>query len=188
VLHLLSDPTDNRRVAQAAGRPIILADVSSSMATRDGGSDQRRIDALRAVLAEVLCSAPDARIVAFCSIVFELPRPEVVPDVRLPEPGGSTDVAAALTYVGEGPKSGRLIIVSDGQPDDATAAFAAARRLAPLTIDTFYVGPESDFGAIGFMRSLTFMAGRPGVAVVRSLARPKQLATEIAGLIGGSGR
>jgi hypothetical protein len=188
VLRLLSDPTDNRRVAQAAGRPVILVDVSSSMATRDSGSDQRRIDQLRAVLAEVLCSAPDARIVAFCSIVVELPRPEVVPDVQLPEPGGSTDVAAALDYVGDGVKPNRLVVLSDGQPDDAAAAFAAARRLAPVTIDTFYVGLESDFGAIGFMRSLTFMGGRPGVAVVRSLARPKQLATEIAGLIGGQGR
>lgn len=162
---------------------VALADTSGSMAQREGS--RRRIDLLADVLQQVLTADPAFRIIAFGSVPEELTGTEPGTNLRLPEPCGSTALHLALEHVARGPRPTRVVVISDGSPDDPQAALAAAKTLAPITIDAYYVGPDDDRAAIGFMRALSLAGGRPGVAGLRSLARPEALATEIRLRLGG---
>jgi hypothetical protein len=62
--------------------------------------------------------------------------------------------------------------------------------MAPLVADAFCIGPDGADArqAITFVKTLSLMGGKRGVNSLRSLAQPKELAQEIAGLIGGPSR
>jgi hypothetical protein len=156
---------------------VALVDTSGSMAQREGS--RRRIDLLADVLQQVLAADPAIRIIAFASIPEELTGAEPGRNLRLPEPCGSTALHLAFERAAQGPRPNRLVVISDGSPDDPQAALAAAKALAPVIIDAYYVGPDDEHAAIGFMRALSFAGGRPGVSGLRSLARPEALAAEI---------
>lgn len=160
---------------------VALVDTSGSMVQREGG--RRRIDLLADVLQQVLTADPAIRVITFGSVPEELTGVE--PNRRLPEPCGSTALHLALERVAQGPHPSRLVVISDGSPDDPPAALVAAKALAPVIIDAYYVGPDDDRAAIGFMRALSLAGGRPGVAGLRSLARPDALAAEIRLRLGG---
>jgi hypothetical protein len=162
---------------------VALVDISGSMAQREGS--RRRIDLLADVLQQVLTADPVIRITAFGSIPEELTGAEPGRNLRLPEPCGSTALHLALERVAQGPCPHRLVVISDGSPDDPQAALAAAKTLAPVIIDAYYVGPDEEPAAIGFMRALSLAGGRPGVAGLRSLRRPEALAAEIRLRLGG---
>jgi hypothetical protein len=162
---------------------VALVDTSGSMAQREGG--RRRIDLLTDVLQQALGADPTIRIITFGSAPEELTGTEPGRNLRLPEPCGSTALHLALERVAQGPRPSRLVVISDGRPDDPQAALAAAKALAPIIIDAYYVGPDDERAAIGFMRALSLAGGRPGVAGLRSLARPEALATEIRLRLGG---
>jgi hypothetical protein len=162
---------------------VALVDTSGSMAQREGS--RRRIDLLTDVLQQVLTADPTLRVITFGSVPEELTGTEPGRNLQLPEPCGSTALHLALEYVAQGPLPIRLVVISDGSPDDPQAALAAAKALAPVIIDAYYVGPDDDRAAIGFMRALSLAGGRPGVAGLRSLARPEALAAEIRLRLGG---
>jgi hypothetical protein len=165
----------------AADDTVVLADTSGSMGLPEGS--RRRIDILTDVLRAALAQVPRARVIAFSSLPRELDASEPRCLV-LPEPEGGTALDLALDYLPANRlQPGRVIILSDGAPDDAAAALAAARRLAPVTIDAFYCGPDDERAAIGFMRALSLAGGRPGVSGRRSFAEPKQLAQDLKRLL-----
>jgi hypothetical protein len=167
----------------------IAFDNSGSMGTRDvAGSDRSRWDNGLVVLNDVVAQFPDTRIVLFASTVTEL-RGFEPGKLGIPPPMGGTMLRDCLDYIADGPKPSRLVIISDGLPNDEPGeVFKAARRMAPLVIDTFFVGADGDRAAASFMRTLSLMGGRKGVSGIRSLNEPQKLAREIAGLIGGPRR
>jgi hypothetical protein len=154
---------------------VILADVSGSMDRIEGS--RRRIDLLQDILRQVLPDVPGARVIAFGSVPTEIHGFEPH-TLGLPPPAGGTALHLALALVTKGPRPTRIVVVSDGRPDDPQAALTAARALAPLVIDALYAGPDGDSTALGFMRALSFAGGRPGVSGARSLAN-SQLADEL---------
>jgi hypothetical protein len=121
---------------------VILIDASGSMDTLEGSRTRMALltDALRLVLPVT----PGARVVAFAGMPQELRGLEPGPALRLPEPAGGTDVAAALDFIGAmQPRPSRALLLTDGLPDGAQDAINAAKRLAPMIIDCIYIGPDN---------------------------------------------
>ncbi len=158
-------------------RPLVLLDTSGSMGELAGA--RRRIDVLAAVLQQVLPGAPGARLFAFDSIVRELDGAS-----RLPEPAGGTALHVALGALA--PLQPQLvIIVSDGEPDDAEAALAAARDLH-CQIATHFVGDERDHAAVAFVRALAWCStDGMGQTAICDLRRPERLAHNLRRLLTG---
>lgn len=143
----------------------VLCDVSSSMDEAAGA--KRKIDVLRAALAML---PQDVRIVAFSSYAAE-----IAAGAALPEPNDSTALHLALDCAA-GIEPGRVIVISDGRPDDERAALTAAARL-DARIDVIYCGPDNDRQGLAFMRRL---ARGGGQVHRRSMARePQRLAATL---------
>jgi uncharacterized protein YegL len=167
--------------------PVLLLDTSSSMASPEGV--KRRIDLAADVLQTVLAATPRVRVVTFGVTVAEQIGLEPGPNLKLSEPVGGTPLDLALSFIPQrGWRPDRIIIISDGRPDDTGQALAAARALAPVTIDALFVGDDADKAAIGFMRVLALAGGRCGVSGLRSLANPQKLAAEIVLRLSGPAR
>ncbi|HBD89562.1 MAG TPA: hypothetical protein DEF16_02110 [Gemmobacter sp.] len=160
-------PAETGATAKAAWRRqrgdlrIVLADISDSMTERAGARSKIEIlrDALRTLPASV-------QIVAFHSAPIDVP-----PGTSLPPPGGSTALHLALRHVAAREPT-HILVVSDGHPDDARAALAAADALTDVQIDVIYCGPDNDREGMAFMRRL---ARGGGQAQHRSMAREPQL-------------
>jgi len=140
---------------------LLLVDVSGSMESRDAGEGgrERRVDVARREVAKLQKKLPGKlAIVPFHSDAAW------APEGRLPEPGGSTDLAGALEYVrdllGESLEGLKLIVVSDGSPDSQEDAIAQAVVVkgAGATISTVYVGPDHQAGP-EFLKRLAQAAG-----------------------------
>lgn len=125
------------------GPMVIVADVSASMTGRAWGAHSR-ITLLSDAVDHVRQQQP-CRIIAFST------EPVLDPAV-LPPAGGSTNMARAIALAGTLSPS-RTLIISDGEPDDETAALRAAETLTGI-IDTLYIGPEESARAIDFLRRL----------------------------------
>jgi hypothetical protein len=159
----LAKPATSLRAAVSSAERWLLSDCSGSMARpvtsghyAPAEEKNRRIDRLRELVYGIRQEG-----IPFKQIVFGVSTNtgcEVREDI--PEPSGSTPIAEAVTLAGE-MKAKRIIIISDGEPDDGTRALAVARSLA-IPIDTFYVGPE---GATGekFLRDLAAATGGEGM-------------------------
>lgn len=164
-----------KEVRQLSGRTlysseglVVLADCSASM--REEVGSLRKIDILRKALAQL---PSEARLVAFNSVA------EVVE--KVPEPCGSTALHRALVLVQQlQPK--RLVIISDGHPDDPQAALAEARRLN-CAIDVIYCGSEGDVAAIQFMKMLVKTAPR-GQLTIGNFKEVKALTETVQRAIG----
>lgn len=139
---------------------VVLADTSASMAEPAGS--RRKCD----VLADALAGVDGARIVAFSSDVID-----VAPGQPMPPPSGGTALHLALDRARE-MNATNVLVISDGHPDDARAASAAADRL-DARIDVVYCGPEHDRDGMAFMRRL---ARGGGAARHHDLSRPDTIA------------
>jgi hypothetical protein len=159
--------------------PIILIDCSGSMDLPVGG--RRRIDILADILRQVLPTTPGARLVAFNNTVSPIASAD-----QLPEPDGGTDLRRALEQIAPW-RPRRVIVVSDGEPDDRVAALRAARALY-CPIDAFHAGPEDDRAAIAFLRNLCLCGRGVGRATVADLCNPGKLAGELRLLLTGPRR
>jgi uncharacterized protein with von Willebrand factor type A (vWA) domain len=166
--------------------PCLLLDVSGSMSHREG--ERRRIDLLAEALAHALPAA-GCRVLAFSHSVQELTGLEPRRP-KLPEPGGGTDLAAALQAVAHlTPRPDRLLVISDGEPDDPQAALTAARALRPMTIHSIFVGDDRDHAAKGFMRALAIAGGDPrSIAQQLKLNQPANVAKAATLLLTGPAR
>lgn len=146
----------------------IVADVSGSM-SEAAGPGKRRIDVLREALSLTL---PDtgARVIAFSSTA------RLVEGATLPDPSGGTALHRAISLAASlGMR--RLLVMSDGQPDDAGAALLAAREFGG-PVDVIYCGPDNDLTAKEFMARLAQQSG--GQSVNRSYAAgPRLIAQDI---------
>jgi hypothetical protein len=163
---------------------VLLLDCSGSMDQLEG--IRTRMELLTDALRRVLPATLGARVVAFASFPQELRGLEPGPALRLPEPAGGTDVAAALDFVGTmQPRPTRVLLITDGQPDNAQQALDAAKRLRPMTIDSIYCGPDGAIGALGFLKALALAAGDVrATAIGQSAREPAKLAAAMLRLAG----
>lgn len=156
-----------RRVARPIVAPlpaVILADVSSSMEERDDISGRerlppRRIDRLARVLDYLLVRVRVRSLICFADLPHEI---RLTGRVSLPEPAGSTALHVALEHVASlVPLPAKLFVLTDGMPNSVDWALDWARKLRPMVIDAYYVGPEGFDPALRFMADLA-AAGGPG--------------------------
>lgn len=134
-----------RRADSAGSGTVLLCDCSSSMAERAGS--RTKAELLVEALDGLLPDLPGARIVAFASAVRDCSTP-----ADLPAPAGGTALHLGLDAASVH-RPARTVVISDGRPDDASTALAAA-DLLPGRIDVVYVGPDDDLEAIAFMGQL----------------------------------
>jgi hypothetical protein len=161
---------------------VILLDTSTSMAEPIGS--RRRIDVLADILCQALPSTPGVRLFGFSSAVTELEGATSEHGVHLPEPAGGTALHFAIRHVAP-LRPSRLIVISDGEPDDADAALSAAREL-DCEIITYFAGDERHHAAVGFLRALAWCsADGLGRAAVTDLRDPRRLAGELQLLLTG---
>jgi hypothetical protein len=168
---------------------IVIVDVSGSMGacdvdpaptmarvSWDGPTPQSkrrtRFEAACEELATLQASIPGkVAVVAFSDDV------RFVWGGKPPFMSGGTDMAAALQFVEPADGCGmRLVLISDGEPNDPAATLTVARGFTS-PIDTVFVGPEGGRGA-AFLRQLSSLAG--GQSATKTIP---QLAAHIAGLI-----
>jgi hypothetical protein len=150
---------------------IILVDVSASMAEPVG--DRRRCDVLDEILRQVLPASQDARVFAFSELVQEIER-----GARVPVPGGGTALHTALTYIAPFQPM-QVVVLSDGEPNDAEAALAVARTLS-CNFVTYFCGDERNHTAVAFLRALAWTSSNGiGHAAVIDLHYPDKLVAEL---------
>ena len=153
---------------------VVLADVSSSMATSDGGGREKktRIQILR----EALATIPDGvKIIAFSDEAKEVTRETI----KLEWGGTALDVAirAAAKY-----SPVRTVIISDGEPDSLTAARAAIEDLTGV-VDVVYCGDPKNARASEFLQSLAKAGAGGFYKTGDQIDVRKQLPAVIAGLL-----
>lgn len=174
-----------RRQAPVMGAAL-LADCSLSMEERDGapgagmlfgGTGPRRIDRLAKVLDYLLTRVRVQALVCFGDSPVEIP---LSGRVVLPEPEGSTNLALALEHVGTlRPVPTRCFVLSDGMPNSVEEALAWARRLRPMVLDCYYVGPEAYPPGLKFMAELSAAGGPGGRSGHFDLVDPVLLGSEL---------
>ena len=165
-------------------RSVLVLDTSESMAQAlaVGGT---RIDALRDVvrLLHEDHPVPLVRFGGYDNAWSTQATVSVLNSANdIPEPEGGTPLHIAINFVHvEG--ATHIVLVTDGEPDNRTAALEAAGRFGGV-IDVFYVGDANGSGA-SFAQELARVTG--GTCNVDDMASAKQLAAGIAGLLGDGG-
>jgi len=155
---------------EQAHKVVLLLDTSGSMSSQADSPGERRIDALRGVVASL-----QQQSVPYKQLVFNT---DCAWSDIIPEPTGGTNLSGALEFV-EKISPQHLIVVSDGEPDSQEATLAIAKRLG-CKIDVFYVGPKGSPGE-AFLKQLAKSTG--GSAETVSF---KELTAKIAGILAAS--
>src|SRR3972149_5766281 len=104
---------------QQAKKFVLLLDTRGSMDSPAESPGERRIDALRGVVATLR-----QKQLAFRQLSF---NSDFMWTDIIPEPSGGTNLSGALDFVGQ-IKPEHLIIISDGEPDSQDAAMASAKK------------------------------------------------------------
>lgn len=154
---------------------IVMIDISLSMSEHDCLEGQKRCDVALAELAKLQRQIPGkVGVIQWSSSVAFMPGG--VPDL----PTGSTDLAQCLKFVKPADGTGiRLILISDGEPDNQESAIAVAQTFKSK-IDTVYVGPLDGLGA-DFLKRLAAVTG--GQAVTQSVQQIAELSQTVKKLL-----
>ncbi len=121
----------------------LLLDTSGSMCS-DMNDGRRAIDHLR----DAVSNFPDAKIISFNSQVIE---------DSIPEPQGTTDLTLGLETVQNLSNIKKIILVSDGQPNNAESAMKKGMMLK-IPISCIYIGIPGDSG-YSFLKELATATG-----------------------------
>lgn len=190
---------------QDTGNVNLLLDCSTSMGAKMRNG-KTRIDNLREIVKNVMAKKP----VPMIAFGPTFGRPEVAPrdpDVfnpyeddapkdsygynptplkvvdyvdSIPDASGGTPLAEAIDFARQH-GVGRLLLISDGAPNDPKAAMASARAFGGK-IDVVYVGDPGDFGSF-FLDDLAKMTG--GQRFEGDLAEMKEMTGTVIGLLTG---
>jgi len=147
---------DKIAVAQAFINCEILAclDVSPSMNYEDCPGNQKRFKVAANEVARL-----QAENLGKVGLICWSDRQRFLPGGIAEMFGGSTDVAGLLRYIKKADGAGiKLVIISDGEPDDDEAAISEARKFQ-TKIDCVYIGPEYDLQAQDFLKRLSAVTG-----------------------------
>jgi Mg-chelatase subunit ChlD len=153
---------------------LALVDMSGSMSMPDAPGGLKRHEAARQELAALQQRYPGKiGVIAFSD------RAEFVPGGIPPYIGGSTDMVAALrcAYPADG-LGIKIVLLSDGEPDDTAATLREARKFK-THIDTVYIGPERETRGRDFLRELAQATGGSH----QKTAAPAMLAQPVAALL-----
>lgn len=161
-------------VAQRAGQSlaqtfvnaecVILVDTSGSMGSADSRGGRTRYDVACEELAALQAAMPGK-----IAVLSFSDRTMFCPDGKPFNQGGGTDLAGALEFahVADVPEI-RFIVISDGEPDNAPAALAEAKKYR-ARIDTIFVGPEGGAGR-KFLEQLAAASGGQVITADRAKA------------------
>lgn len=132
---------------------VVIVDMSGSMGAHDAPGGRSRYDAAESELRKLQEKLPGkVAVIAFSS--FPQFEPGGVP-TRL---GGGTDMAAALKFVLPVDGTGvRIILISDGYPDNEQETLAVAAKFK-TRIDCIFIGSEGE-GGQEFLRRLAQATG-----------------------------
>ena len=151
---------------------LVIIDSSGSMIGRDASDSRTRHQAARDELRQLQSSLPGrVGVIVFSNTV------QFVPGGDYPELNGSTDLAQALQFVKVADDCGiKIIVVSDGDPDDQQKALAVARTFK-TRIDAIYIGPERESRGRDFLQQLCKATGGKFVTSdhVAEIAEPVRL-------------
>lgn len=133
---------------------ICLIDQSGSMAAPDAPGGRTRFDAADDELRRLQANHPgQVAVVSFSEHVQFCPSG--VPDRE----GHTTDMVAALTFVRVADGATRIVLISDGEPDEPRKTLATAAKFTS-PIHTIYIGPEDDHdGGRKFLQRLAAATG-----------------------------
>ena len=152
---------------------VLLCDISASMGGQINFNEPtRRIDALRDMV-HILQNSTTPRIVVFDSIARDTHS--------IPDTGGSTNLAGALMFLNRDPKPKRIVLISDGQPDNAEMAYSEAERLG-VDISVIFIGSPGEPGE-QFLKDLSARHNGQFTSDAHALERPKELADKVTGLL-----
>jgi Mg-chelatase subunit ChlD len=173
-----------RDVAQRSGKPVaetflsvdalVMVDTSGSMDSADCENNRTRYDLACEQLIRLQREIPGkVGVISWSSSVqFNAGG---VPHYF----GGGTDLAGVLQFVK--PADGttiKLILISDGEPDDEDKALNLARKFKSK-IQTIYIGPEAGRGR-DFLKRLAEATGGQSVSQsVKDIANLKQTVTKL---------
>lgn len=159
-------------------KKIFLLDISGSMDMYIEGKS--KLDNLRDIMREY----PEARKVCFSSDVYcEVDRNGNV-DCTIPMSAhGSTDLARAIGFLRTLTKRPeRIVLISDGEPDDSNAAIREATGFS-VPIDIIFIGQKGSSGERFMINLAKFTTGRQFTVEDKSANFQKQLSIKIAGLL-----
>lgn len=143
-----------KQVVKAMRETWLLLDVSGSMGQVVDG--KMKLEHLK----EAVSDFPTAQILSFSHTVWEGTIPT--------HPQSNTDMTLGFqTVARKNPK--RIILISDGLPDDPTSALESARALS-CPVDVIYIGHGGDEGE-AFMKLLASQTG--GTQVTADTAMPE---------------
>lgn len=123
-------------------QPFMLLDVSGSMIGQVG--NKRKIDMLRSAVSN------------YKGVHQYIFSDRVTETQYIPEPHGSTELHSAFRYIAKANPL-KLLLVSDGLPDDPDASIDAGKALK-ISIDVLYIGTPGDEGE-QFMKQLAEVTG-----------------------------
>jgi hypothetical protein len=135
-------------------------------------------------LRDIMKDYPEARKVCFSSDVYcNVDRNGNV-DCTIPTSAhGSTDLARAIGHLrGLAKRPERIVLISDGDPDDPNAAIREAIGFS-VPIDIIFIGQKGSSGEIFMINLAKFTRGRQFTIEDKSANFQKQLSTKIAGLL-----
>lgn len=123
---------------------VFLLDVSRSMNEKVG--KERKIDHMR----DVMDGYPKANKFCFSDDVYD--------EQNIPEPNGGTNLAKVFRFLQNREfKAKRVVLVSDGLPDDESSALSEANKLF-MPIDIIFIGDKGSKGE-RFMERLASATG-----------------------------
>lgn len=161
-------------------KAFVMVDVSYSMVDNDAGLDasgkpQSRWQAAREQLADLQNQNPgEIAVGCFSDKGFFCPSGVPV------EPLGGTVFVSALNLLKQADGTDiRLIIISDGEPHDETAALALAAKFSSK-LDTIFVGSETGRGR-DFLRRLSMQTG--GISITNETSKLNLLSENITHLL-----
>jgi len=153
---------------------ILIVDISASMLERDCQYGHTRYAVAVKELERLQRSQPGkVAVIEFaCTALFS---PGGIPS----QPSGTTNLTGALQYIKPADGCGiKIILISDGDPDNEITAIDCARTFA-TKIDTVYIGPEGGHGA-DFLRRLSAATGGLNVTQdVRAIAHLSDTVTKL---------
>ncbi len=134
---------------------VVLLDNSGSMSSADAPGDKTRRDYAGEQMRRIQGQNPGkVALICFGSFV------EYSPGGAVLGVGGGTALHAALEFAKIADNTGlKILVVSDGEPDDETKALYIARQYKSK-IDVLYCGPENDrTGGRAFLQKLASVTG-----------------------------
>lgn len=159
-------------------KKIFLLDVSGSM--ENYVDDNSKLDHLRNIMKDY----PEARKVCFSSDVYCNIDRDGNLDCDIPQfASGTTDLARAIRYLRTMKRPERIVLISDGEPDDQYSAMHEAVQFS-VPIDIIFIGKKGSSGERFMINLAKNTNGKEFTIEDKSNVNfQKQLSVKIAGLL-----